>query len=114
MRPPARRRALQAHKALLLNIERGEPLASAFVTYLAARTGCEPAAVISPDLGQRLTALGVPPQLAGATQELLERLSVRHYSGTGPASPQDPGADTRALRELVASLEREAWRSGPA
>ncbi len=74
-------------------------LAAAFTGYLATRLRCSTASVIAPDLPARLTAAGMPTELAKRVATLLERLIATRYGGTlsGDAMAE--------ARELVDALE---------
>ncbi len=74
--------------------------AGAFTAYLSAVLGCPEAAVIAPGLGERLTAVGVPDDLAGRTATLMWAMVGKRYGGGGAAGDQ---ADD--LRGLVADLK---------
>ncbi len=80
-------------------------LARAFAAYLATVLECEPAAVISPDLEDRLLAERVDAQLARDTAELMERLVATGYGGR-PVGP----ADRERATALADRFDREHGR----
>jgi hypothetical protein len=88
----------------------GDPdadLATAFAEYLSVRLRCPQAAVIAPDLAERLVAAGVPADLASRAATLLEGLVAARYGGG--ASAADARATSQAVvDELQASLGSEA------
>lgn len=73
----------------------------AFVGYLADRLRCPPAAVIGPDLEQRLLAAGIEAALAGRVARLVERFGALRYGGAARA------ADAGEARQLVDALEAQ-------
>ena len=75
-------------------------LADRFTAYVAARLGCAPAAVITPDLSARLAARGVPAELAEATARQVEKLVGARYGGT-----VDDEAESDATAALVRDIE---------
>jgi hypothetical protein len=79
----------------------GTDLAAAFTGYLAARLQCPPAAVITPELRARLTAVGAPAALAERAAALTEELVAARYGGTAP--DERTGASARALVEELES-----------
>jgi hypothetical protein len=78
-------------------------LADAFSEYLAARMRSSASAMITPDLVSRLTAAGVPAELAARAATLLNGLVAERYGSSVPAG----GKET--LEELVLVLE-ESFR----
>lgn len=76
-------------------------LADAFAAYLAARLDCAAATVIGPDLGPRLEAAGVNPEVAARAGAMVERLVGARYGGAAI----DDAARSDALA-LVEELER--------
>lgn len=70
---------------------------AALALALAAQLGCNPAAVVAPDLRRRLEADGIPPDLARDLAALLESLVAARYGGDEVPA----GAET-ALRLLGA------------
>jgi len=101
-----RERQRGAHARWLTEIGRPDAnLAEAFAGYLAAQLGCDVAAVITPDLANRLTAGGLDPPLADATAAALASLVASRYSaGTQTA------IDRAALARLADRIE-QALRS---
>jgi hypothetical protein len=81
-----------------LDREDSDP-ADVLATFLARRLGCEPAAVISPDLSRRLEAAGIASDLAASAAVTLERLVGARYGGAAATD-----ADRDAVRELVDAL----------
>jgi hypothetical protein len=81
-------------------------VAAAFIDYLAARLGVAPAAVVSPDLADRLERSGVPRELAASVAARLAVLVAARYAG-GAASPAAGPSDAAAdVARLVEQLER--------
>ena len=82
---------------------------AAFVDYLAARLGVAPAAVVSPDLADRLERSGVPRELAASVAARLAALVAARYAGgaaSPAAGPSDAAADVARLVEQFEKLER--------
>ncbi len=67
----------------------GDAIAGALAEYLAVRLRCPPAAVVGPDLAERLVRAGVDAGLARETAELLEELVAARYGGTAPADARE-------------------------
>ena len=85
---------------------KGADPGAAFAGFLAAHLGCPAAAVISPDLGARLVAAGVPADLATRAAALLEDLVAARYGGSAPG--EDAAAAARAMvEELEATFRPE-------
>jgi len=82
-----------------------EDLEAALAEYLATHLGCAPAAVISPDLAERLAAAGVPENLAARTATLIAGLVATRYGGEGNGDGRD------AAIEVVGELDRVFARS---
>ncbi|MEE8107184.1 MAG: hypothetical protein V3T86_16740 [Planctomycetota bacterium] len=85
----------------------GADLAKLLTEYLGARLGCPAASVISPDLAQRMRAVGVSADVAARTARLIESLVAARYGGSSP--------DEAAFREansLVDALEPETRPGG--
>ena len=74
-----------------------DPL-DALVAYLADRLGVADAAVIGPDLSDRLASAGVESELARAVQEAVDAGTAARYGG-------GEGLDAARARELVGRLE---------
>ncbi len=86
----------------------GGDVANALTEFLAAQLGCAPAAVIAPDLLDRLVAAGVPESVAARAAAMVERLVATRYGGG--AGPSD-AAEARALVvELDAAFRAAAAR----
>jgi BatD DUF11 like domain len=81
-----------------------EPL-DALVAYLADRLGCEPAAVIGPDLADRLRTVGIGDPCATQAQSLVDQGVATRYGGSGDLDRDLVIATVRALErgEPVAS-----------
>ncbi len=98
---PAGARARGALEVFCGNIARDEAdPAMAFAEFLAARLGCPAAAVIAPDLPQRLLAAGVPTALAERATLALRRWVAARY-GAADAEQEDRDA----LAALAAELD---------
>lgn len=74
-----------------------EPL-DALAGYLGDRLGVPAAAVISPDLPQRLVAAGLPPETAGELAAAVERGTAARYGGGRPLEATE-------VEALLAPLE---------
>jgi len=74
---------------------------TALVEYLADRLACEPAAVIGEDLGRRLEAAGVEPDLSDTVGRQVEAGVSARYAGADATS----AADANSVRDLVQRLE---------
>ncbi len=83
--------------------DRGHALAR----YLAAWLDCEPAAVIDPELPQRLRLAGVDPATADQLDAHLDALARARFGGERTAP------DDRTLRGVVEVAERDLRRSLP-
>jgi hypothetical protein len=96
---PAEERTRAAGAALRAALEEADgDAADALAEYLAARLGCAPAAVISPDLADRLRDVGVAEGPAGRAASLLERLVGARYGGQKTDGAREEGR--ALLREL--------------
>ncbi len=84
----------------------GSGLANALAEYLAARLHCPAAAVIAPDLRERLVTATVPDELATRAATLLESLVAARYGGNAPSAE-----DAQSAAALVDELEA-VLRSG--
>jgi hypothetical protein len=92
----------------------GADVAAAFIDYLAARLGVAPAAVVSPDLAQRLERNGVPRELAASVAARLAALVAARYAG-GAASPAAGPSDASSdVARLFEQLERPDLAPRPA
>jgi hypothetical protein len=99
-RDPAGVRARQAAATFRARAASGEAdLVEALAEYLAGRLRCPAAAVIAPDLTDRLEAAGVPADLAARTAALLEALVAARYGSGAPATTRE------SARSLVEELE---------
>jgi tetratricopeptide (TPR) repeat protein len=96
-------RARGAAGELRRALRAGEEPHAALVAYLAARLGVEDAAIIGPDLAQRLAAAGVPDGLVPALCGAVEAGVAARYGGRGEVSADD-------VRALVERLERTPLR----
>jgi len=83
-------------------------LADAYADYLAAKLGCARAAVISPDLKDRLVKAGIEEQLASTAADRMERLTAARYGGGDPtdATLQSPDDLVRTLERMFAREEK--------
>lgn len=79
---------------------------AALVDYLADRLACEPAAVIGPDLWDRLRAAGVDDPLARTVEAQVEAGVSARYAGAEGTSP----TDANTVRVLVQRLEATTIR----
>jgi len=77
-------------------------LTAALTSYLATRLGCAKAAVISPDLGERLEGAGVGADLAERASALVAALVGARYGG------EAGGDELRTATELVQELESDS------
>ncbi len=97
-------RLLTALLAVRAAVSRPEAdLSGPFAELLAARLSCAPAAVISSDVGRRLAAAGVPPDLAARAASLLQALVAARYGGASSAASH---AEVVALSEPIANSGR--------
>ena len=88
----ADRARAEARRAL----DAGADPADVLAGWLAARLGCAPAAVISPDLESRLRAAGESRERAATLAALQERLVAARYGGAPPGDD-----DLATLRTLL-------------
>jgi hypothetical protein len=104
---PAELRALNAAAEFRSTVrEPGADLAAAFADYLAAHLRCTSAQVISPELGARLLAAGVPEDTSTRTANLLETLVAMNYGSR--LSPEAATAEsTRMIDELEPQFRSE-------
>jgi len=103
-RAEARERERQRGAYLRCTAELARPdtdPAQALTEYLAARLGCAAAAVITPDLAERLVARGIPAPVAKATASALERLVAARYGAT-----EASGATRSDLARLTGEIEQ--------
>lgn len=95
---PLGRAARGAGRACQRALQEGaEPLAT-FATYLGDRLGVPAAAVITPDLAQRLVAAGLDAAIAADVAAFVERGTAARYGGGS-------GVDAAAARDLLRRLE---------
>lgn len=80
--------------------ESGDDLANALADYLATQLGCPRAAVIAPDLKDRLVERGIDKRLAAEAADRMARLVDARYGGGDPTDPTLQSAD-----DLVRTLE---------
>lgn len=92
------RRARGAGRACRQALQQGVDPVGALAEYLGARLGAPAAAVIGPDLRERLLAAGLEPEAATAVTALLERGTAARYGGGAPL-------DADAVRQLVDQLD---------
>jgi hypothetical protein len=86
----------------------GADPAEAFTGYLAARLRCSAAAVIAPDLQDRLALAGVPAGPAACAAALLEDLVKVRYGGDAlPDAMASARALVNRLEVLFRALEAE-------
>lgn len=95
----AGRRARGAQRSFQQALADGQAPVDALVGYFADRLACERAAVIGPDLRERLAAAGIDEAAARSAQELVDAGVAARYGGGG-------GLERAAVEALVASLER--------
>ena len=95
----AGRRARGAWRRFQKALNDGNEPLDGLVDYLADRLGCEPAAVIGPDLEDRLVAAGIDAAQAKQVRELVDAGIAARYGGGG-------GADKPSVMAVVQSLER--------
>jgi len=96
---PAAQRARGAGRACRRALQAGEEPLQALANYLGDRLGVPAAAVIAPDLAQRLQAAGLEVAVAAEIAAAVERGTASRYGG-GAA------LDAGAVRDLVQRLER--------
>ncbi|MHC4937976.1 MAG: BatD family protein [Planctomycetota bacterium] len=75
-----------------------------FEEFLASMLDCPAAAVISPDLADRLCAAGVPGDLAARAAGLVEKRVGARYGGAEPGEPER--AEARALVDAINAAPR--------
>jgi hypothetical protein len=97
----AGRRARRARGNCEAELRAGDP-AAALVGYLADRLDREPAAIIAPDLADRLRAAGLEPDLTRDVQSAVDEGVAQRYGGKGALTAE-------RVRGLVARLERVAF-----
>lgn len=100
-------RARAAGRTCERALQRGDDPAAALAAYLGARLGLPDAAVIGPDLRQRLGEAGLEPAMADEVAAAVERGVAARYGGGG-------GLDAEVVRGLVRRLEGARLRRLPA
>ena len=103
----AGRRARGAERRFRQALAAGAELNDAFVDYLADRLDVASAAVIGPDLVDRLRTAGVDADLAAEVQASVEAGVAARYGGSG-------GLNESAVRQLVERLEARGKGGAPA
>ncbi len=84
--------------------------AAALTDYLAARTGCAPAAIRRPDLAEQLARHGIDRTLATDAAAHLQALLAPAYRGAQPGAAVPPAEDTV---RLVVQLEHTGRAAQP-
>ena len=100
------RRSRSAERSFKRSIVDGRGPGDALVGYLADRLDVAEAAVIGPDLAQRLREAGVEDELALEVQRVVEAGVAARYGGGG-------GVDQATASDLVARLERHGVQAAP-
>ena len=98
------RRARGALRRFRVAAKAGADPVDALVEYLADRLGCEPSAVIGPDLSTRLIAVGLDQALSVEVQSLVEGGVASRYGGEG-------AVDRDRILKAVESLERSGFKT---
>lgn len=97
---PAGIRARNAYASYQAAVEIPDrDISQVFIEYLSARMRCAPGAVVSPNLAERMTSLGVPESDARESADLIDSLVSAHY---GRISIDE---DFDAMRRIVERLE---------
>ncbi|HZN41289.1 MAG TPA: BatD family protein [Planctomycetota bacterium] len=91
-------RARGAARACSRALEHGEDPTAVLASYLGARIGVPAAAIIAPDLRDRLVQAGLDAALAGEVASLVERGTAARYGGGTQLEPA-------AVRDFVKRLE---------
>src|SRR5262245_18915139 len=91
-------RARGAARACSRALAHGEDPTEVLASYLGARIGVPAAAIIAPDLRDRLVQSGLDAALAGEVASLVERGTAARYGGTTQLEPA-------AVRDFVKRLE---------
>lgn len=91
-------RARGAARASARALDRGEDPTEVLASYLGARIGVPAAAIIAPDLRDRLVQAGLDAALAGEVASLVERGTAARYGGGSRLEPA-------AVRDCVKRLE---------
>lgn len=88
------------------HLARGErDVGESFIEFVADWQGWRPAAVVSPDLAGRLSAQGVPDDLARETAARVEAIVNRRYDVVASATDPAPELDDLARRLHAASVQ---------
>lgn len=99
-RDPSGVRARNASSAFAAQIQGADSdLADAFAEFLAAKLRCPQAAVIAPDLSQRLQTAGVSENLSKRAADMLDSLIASRYGGRPSAQ------NTQSAQTLVQEIE---------
>lgn len=101
------RRARGAERSFRRALADGSSPSDALVAYLADRLDVAAAAVIGPDLAERLRDAGVDDELATEVQAAVEAGVAARYGGSG-------GVDETTARALVARFEARRAQAVPA
>jgi len=96
------RRARGAHRAFEQALRDGREPLEALAGYLGDRLDVPPAAVISPELRQRLVARGLDDAIAGDVVQAIERGTAQRYGGVDELPVDD-------VRSLVQRLESASF-----
>jgi hypothetical protein len=99
------RRARGARRPCEQALARGEAPLDAFAGYLAARLGVPPAAVIAPDLAERLAAAGLSADVAAAAAAAIDRGTAARYGGAAALTVGE-------VEALVARIEPHGFLRG--
>ena len=100
---PGRARGRHALRSCLRALAAGEQPVRALAGYLADRLDVAPAAMIGPELGERLRAAGLDDAMVARVIEAIEQGVAGSYGGGGDLPAQ-------AVRELAQQLERTPLR----
>lgn len=100
---PLRLREQRACKTCYRELQGGVDPSEALCGYLADRLGVAKAAIIAPELAQRLSASGLDPDLAQECAAALERGIAARYGGGS-------GLDAADVKDLVARLQKSGLR----
>jgi hypothetical protein len=90
-------RARGANRTFAQALRQGSEPLEALAAYLGDRLGLPAAAVIAPDLRQRLQAANVPAELAAAVVDAIDRGTAARYGGGGELAAEDAKALVRQL-----------------
>ncbi|HEB54251.1 MAG TPA: hypothetical protein ENI87_13445 [bacterium] len=98
-------RARGARRAFEAALRRGDDALDAFAGYLGDRLAVPPAAVLSPELRQRLLAAGLDEAAAADVEQLVERGTAARYGGGGRLTVDE-------VRTMVQRLEGAKFGAG--